>query len=157
MRAAARLALNRDRAVDFPQDRPANRQTEPVAVRLVVKNGSSTRGRFSRGIPHPVSAIAMLTTRSAERMLTTIRTPCGVASRALVSRFRNTCSRSLWLQATAGTSSGMSTCNSMALRLMPYLRMADAVSIARRTCPSRLRRAALRENVSIPPKMRRQT
>ena len=38
-----------------------------------------------------------------------IRPPCGVASRALVSRLRNTCSRSLWLQATSGRSSGMLT------------------------------------------------
>ena len=97
-------------------DRP-----RPLPCGLVVKNGSSTRGRFSAGIPHPVSAMAISTSRSAEPTVTVIRPPCGVASRALVSRLRNTCSRSLWLQATAGISSGTSTCSSMALRLMPYL------------------------------------
>ena len=78
-------------------DRP-----RPLPCGLVVKKGSSTRGRCSAGIPHPVSAIEISMLRSPARAVTTIRPPCGVASRALVSRLRNTCSRSLWLQATAG-------------------------------------------------------
>ena len=156
--AVAGLALNRQRAVDFPQDRAADRQAEAVAVRLgreerlehprqILRRECRSRCRRSRSRPRDRS----------DRTVTVIRPPCGVASRALVSRLRNTCSRSLWLQATSGISSGMLTCSSIALRLMPYFRIADAVSMARRTCPYRLRRAALRENVSIPPKIRRHT
>ena len=105
--AVAGLALNRERAVHFPEHRAADRQAEAVAVRLrgeerlehprqVLGRESRIRCRRSR----------FRRARSTARAVTVIRPPCGVASRALVSRFRNTCSRSLWLQATSGMSSG---------------------------------------------------
>ena len=125
--AVAGLALNRERAVHFPENRAADRQAEAVAVRLGREERLEHPRQILRGNPASGIGDRDLDRRDrSARTVTMIRPPCGVASRALVSRLRNTCSRSLWLQATSGISSGTFTCSSMALRLMPYFRMADA-------------------------------
>ena len=101
------FTVNRQRSVHFPDDGAANRQAQAVAVRLRREKRLEHPRQILGGIPHPESAIGDLDARPDRwTPSTVIRPPCGMASRALVSRLRKTCSRSLWLQATAGRSSG---------------------------------------------------
>ena len=58
---------------------------------FVVKYGSKSRARVSLSMPHPVSLTASMTTWLTLAVSIVRRPPCGIASRALTTRFMITC------------------------------------------------------------------
>ena len=60
---------------------------------FVVKKGSKTFDWIASGIPQPVSVTVIRTLPATIAVLISRRPPFGIASRALMARFRTTCSR----------------------------------------------------------------
>ncbi|EDP64347.1 hypothetical protein BAL199_08998 [alpha proteobacterium BAL199] len=80
------------RMIEYAIDRP---RPSPAPGSLVVYIGSKIRSRLSAGTPGPLSATEISTTSPVSTASSTIQRslPPATASRALVSRFTNTCSR----------------------------------------------------------------
>ena len=128
-------ALDLELAAELGHDRPADRQAQPVAVRL---------GREERlldlGQVLPAGCRSRCPRRPARACRRRRRSPgsatwssCPVASRALLTRLSRSCSTSAWTANSGGRSAGTSTTSRTPRRSRPSRKIASTPSAAWRS------------------------
>ena len=150
-------ALDCEVATDFPQDRTADREPQTASVRLGREERLGYTAQVLRGNATSVVGDRQLDECRRLARANAMCPPSPVASRAFVSRFRSSCSRSLWAHPTEERSAGTSSDRPMPRRPIPSLRIAATCLTAVGMWPCRVLRAEPRAKESMPPKIRRQT